>query len=151
MDEVGDWFGDFSHGADTEQKFWLGARLRLHDRDHGDRARWCRPTSCATGRCCSCWRRARPRRRSTTGAFFFFDDDVFIYLLNFLVDGSLVLDRALCAGRCAGRGGRRPHRGVAAARLKSLARRSADPRAFAEALLPPGGALPAAEGDAVGR
>jgi hypothetical protein len=36
------------------------------------------------------------------GAFFVFDDDVFVYLLNFLVDGSLVAVALWCwalAGR----------------------------------------------------
>ena len=101
MDEVGDWFGDFSKGADTDQKFWLGLGFAYMTVITGiawvvslDVVRY-RPLLIvlAFGKAAS---------SLTTGAFFFFDDDVFIYLLNFLVDGSLVFTARFCwslAGR----------------------------------------------------
>ena len=101
MDEVGDWFGDFSKGADTDQRFWLGLGFAYMTVITGiawvvslDVVRY-RPLLIvlAFGKAAS---------SLTTGAFFFFDDDVFIYLLNFLVDGSLVGVALFCwslAGR----------------------------------------------------
>jgi hypothetical protein len=101
MDEVGDWFGDFSHGADTDQRFWLGLGFAYMTVITGiallvstDVVRY-RPLLLvlAAGKAAS---------SLTTGAFFLFDDDVFVYLLNFLVDGSLVGTSLLCwslAGR----------------------------------------------------
>lgn len=101
MDEVGDWFGDFSKGADTDQKFWLGLGFAYMTVITGiawvvslDVVRY-RPLLIvlAFGKAAS---------SLTTGAFFFFDDDVFVYLLNFLVDGSLVFTALFCwslAGR----------------------------------------------------
>jgi hypothetical protein len=101
IDDVGDWFGDFSPGADTDQKFWLGLGFAYMTVITGiallvsmDVVRY-RPLLLvlAAGKAAS---------SLTTGAFFAFDDDVFIYLLNFLVDGSLVLISLYCwslAGR----------------------------------------------------
>ena len=101
MDEAGDWFGDFSKGSDTDQKFWLGLGFAYMTVITGiallvslDVVRY-RPLLIvlAFGKAAS---------SLTTGAFFFFDDDVFIYLLNFLVDGSLVFTSLFCwslAGR----------------------------------------------------
>jgi hypothetical protein len=101
VDEMGDWFGDFSKGADTEQRFWLGLGFAYMTVITGialvvsfDVVRF-RPLLLvlAAGKAAS---------SLTTGAFFAFDDDVFIYLLNFLVDGSLVGTALLCwwlAGR----------------------------------------------------
>jgi hypothetical protein len=89
IDDVGGWFGDFSTGADTDQKFWLGLGFAYMTVITGiawvvslDVVRF-RPLLLvlAAGKAAS---------SLTTGAFFAFDDDVFIYLLNFLVDGSLV-------------------------------------------------------------
>jgi hypothetical protein len=101
VDEIGDWFGDFSKGADTDQRFWLGLGFAYMTVITGiallvslDVVRF-RPLLLvlAAGKAAS---------SLTTGAFFVFDDDVFIYLLNFLVDGSLVGTSLLCwwlAGR----------------------------------------------------
>ena len=101
VDEMGDWFGEFSKGADTEQKMWLGLGFAYMTVITGialvvsfDVVRY-RPLLLvlAAGKLAS---------SLTTGAFFAFDDDVFIYLLNFLVDGSLVFTSLFCwslAGR----------------------------------------------------
>jgi hypothetical protein len=101
IDDVGDWFGSFSPGADTDQKFWLGLGFAYMVVITGiawvvstDPVRY-RPLLIvlAAGKAAS---------SLTTGAFFVFDDDVFIYLLNFLVDGSLVFIALWCwslAGR----------------------------------------------------
>ena len=101
IDEVGDWFGDFSKGTDTDQRFWLGLGFAYMTVITGiallvslDVVRY-RPLLLvlAAGKAAS---------SLTTGAFFAFDDDVFIYLLNFLVDGSLVVTSLFCwslAGR----------------------------------------------------
>ena len=101
IDDVGDWFGDFSNGPDTDQKMWLGLAFAYMTVITGiallvstDVVRY-RPLLLvlAAGKAAS---------SLSTGAYFFFDDDVFIYLLNFLVDGSLVLTALWCwslAGR----------------------------------------------------
>jgi hypothetical protein len=101
IDDVGDWFGSFSPGPDTDEKFWLGLGFAYMVVIAGiafvvslDVARY-RPLLLvlAAGKAAS---------SLTTGAFFAFDDDVFIYLLNFLVDGSLVAISLWCwalAGR----------------------------------------------------
>jgi hypothetical protein len=90
MDQVGDWFGDFATAPRTEEKMWLGLAFAYMTVITGiallvstDVARY-RPLLLvlAAGKAAS---------SLTTGAYFFFDDDVFIYLANFLVDGSLVL------------------------------------------------------------
>lgn len=101
MDEAGDWFGDFSKGAETDQKFWLGLGFAYMTVITGialvvslDVVRYrALLLVLAAGKAAS---------SLTTGAFFAFDDDVFIYLLNFIVDGSLVLTSLFCwslAGR----------------------------------------------------
>jgi hypothetical protein len=100
IEQVGDWFGDFAKGAETEQKMWLGLAFAYMTVITGialvvstDVVRF-RPLLLvlAAGKAAS---------SLTTGAFFL-DDDVFIYLLNFLVDGSLVAVSLFCwslAGR----------------------------------------------------
>jgi hypothetical protein len=100
MDEAGEWFGDFSKGADTDQRFWLGLGFAYMTVITGialvvslDVARY-RPLLLvlAAGKVAS---------SLTTGAFFL-EDDVFILLLNFLVDGSLAALSLFCwslAGR----------------------------------------------------
>ena len=101
IDDVGGWFGDFSAGAETDQKFWLGLGFAYMTVITGialvvslDVVRYrALLLVLAAGKAAS---------SLTTGAFFFFDDDVFIYLLNFLVDGSLVGVALFCwslAGR----------------------------------------------------
>jgi hypothetical protein len=101
IEQVGDWFGDFAHGPESEQKMWLGLAFAYMTVITGialvvsmDVVRF-RPLLLvlAAGKAAS---------SLSTGAFFVFDDDVFIYLLNFLVDGSLVVTALLCwslAGR----------------------------------------------------
>jgi hypothetical protein len=100
IEQVGEWFGDFSKGAETEQRMWLGLAFAYMTVICGialvvslDVVRF-RPLLLvlAAGKAAS---------SLTTGAFFL-DDDVFIYLLNFLVDGSLVATALFCwslAGR----------------------------------------------------
>ena len=101
IDDVGGWFGDFSEGAETEQKFWLALGFAYMVVITGialvvstDPVRF-RPflLVLAAGKAAS---------SLAAGAFFVFDEDVFIYLLNFLVDGGLVLVALWCwalAGR----------------------------------------------------
>ena len=101
IDQVGGWFGDFATAPRTEEKLWLGLAFAYMTVITGialvvstDVVRY-RPLLLvlAAGKAAS---------SLATGAFFFFDDDVFIYLLNFLVDGSLVLVVLVCwalAGR----------------------------------------------------
>ena len=100
IDDLGDVFGSFAAGPDTEQKFWLalgfaymvvitGIALVVQS----DVARY-RPLLLvlAAGKAAS----------SLAALAFFVFDDVFVYLLNFLVDGSLVLTALVCwslAGR----------------------------------------------------
>jgi hypothetical protein len=100
MDEVGGWFGDFARGPDTAMELWLGLAFAYMTVITGiallvslDVVRY-RPLLLvlAAGKAAS---------SLTTGAFFL-DEDVFVYLLNFLVDGSLVLVALSCwalAGR----------------------------------------------------
>jgi hypothetical protein len=101
IDDVGGWFGDFSAGADTDQKLWLGLGFAYMTVITG--IAWVVSTDVVRYRPMLLVLAAGKAASSlTTGAFFFFDDDVFIYLLNFLVDGSLVFTALFCwslAGR----------------------------------------------------
>ena len=101
IDDLGDAIGSFATGAETEQKFWLalgfaymvvitGIALVVQS----DVVRF-RPLLLvlAAGKAAS---------SLAALAFYVADDDVFIYFLNFLVDGSLVLISLWCwslAGR----------------------------------------------------
>jgi hypothetical protein len=101
IDEVGDWFGDFDKGPDTAQKLWLALAFAYMTVITGialvvstDVPRF-RPLLLvlAAGKAAS---------SLASGAYFVFEQDVFIYLLNFLVDGSLVAVALACwalAGR----------------------------------------------------
>ena len=101
IDDLGDALGSFSNGPDSDEKMWVGLAFAYMTVITGiallvstDVARF-RPLLLvlAAGKTAS---------SLTTGAFFVFDDDVFIYLLNFIVDGSLVGTSLLCwslAGR----------------------------------------------------
>jgi hypothetical protein len=89
IDDVGDWFGSFAQGPESDQKLWLGLAFAYMTVITGialtvstDVARY-RPflLVLAAGKAAS---------SLAAGAFFVFHEDVFIYLLNFLVDGSLV-------------------------------------------------------------
>src|SRR5919198_458962 len=90
IDDVGDWLGSFAQGPASEEKLWLGLAFAYMTVITGiallvstDVARY-RPLLLvlAAGKAAS---------SLTAGAFFVFHDNVFIYVLNFIVDGSLVL------------------------------------------------------------
>lgn len=90
IDDVGDWFGGFATAPDTVEKFWLALGFAYMVVITGiclvvqtDVVRY-RPLLLVL---------AAGKTASSLAAlgFYLFDDDVFIYLLNFLVDGSLVL------------------------------------------------------------
>ncbi len=89
IDDVGDWFGGFSAAPDTVEKFWLALGFAYMVVIAGicvvvatDVVRY-RPLLLVL---------AAGKAASSLGAlaFFVFDRSVFIYLLNFLVDGSLL-------------------------------------------------------------
>ena len=89
-DDVGDWFGDFSPAPETTEQLWLGLGFAYMIVITGiclvvatDVVRY-RPLLgvLAAGKAAS--------SLSTLG-FYLFDGDVFAYLLNFLVDGFLVI------------------------------------------------------------
>ena len=104
IDDVGDWFGGFTTAPDTVEKLWLALGFAY--------------MVVITGICLLAATdvvRFRPlllvlaagKAASSLAAlgFFVFDQNVFIYLLNFLVDGSLVVV-ALFLYSLAGRVGR---------------------------------------------
>ena len=89
LDDVGDWFGDFSPAPETAEQLWLALVFAY--------------MTVITGICLVVQAdvvRYRPlllvlaagKAASSLAAlgFYLFDDDVFAYLLNFLVDGFLV-------------------------------------------------------------
>ncbi len=89
IDELGDELGSFAPGAGSEQKLWLGLAFAymvvitgLALTVQSDVIRF-RPLLLvlAAGKAAS---------SLAAGAYFVFDRDVFVYLLNFVVDGSLV-------------------------------------------------------------
>ena len=89
IDDLGDWLGSFAHGPASDEKLWLGLAFAYMTVITGialvvasDVARY-RPLLLvlAAGKAAS---------SLASGAYFFLDQDVFIYLLNFVVDGSLV-------------------------------------------------------------
>jgi hypothetical protein len=89
IDDVGDGLGDFAPGAGSEQKLWLGLAFAymvvitgLALTVQADVVRF-RPLLLvlAAGKAAS---------SLAAGAYFVFDQDVFVYLVNFVVDGSLV-------------------------------------------------------------
>ena len=102
--DFGDWFGDFSPTPDTQQQLWLALGFSY--------------MVVITGICLVAQAdvvRYRPlllilaagKTASSLGSlgFYLFDSDVFIYLLNFLVDGFLAL-LSLWLWSLAGRVGR---------------------------------------------
>lgn len=101
MDDVGAWFGTFTPGPSTDQKLWLALGFAYMTVITGIAilvstgvVRY-RPVLLvlAAGKAAS---------SMAAGAYFVFDQDVFIYLLNFLVDGCLVVVVLWCwvlAGR----------------------------------------------------
>jgi hypothetical protein len=89
IDDVGNWIGSFSTAPRSDEKLWLALAFAYMTVITGiawlvsmDVGRY-RPflLVLAAGKAAS---------SLTAGAFYVFHDDVFIYLLNFLVDGSLV-------------------------------------------------------------
>ena len=89
IDDVGDAIGSFAEGPASEQKLWLALAFAYMTVITGialvvaSDVRRYRPLLLvlAAGKAAS---------SLASGAFFLFEDDVFIYLVNFLVDGSLV-------------------------------------------------------------
>ncbi|HEY8466716.1 MAG TPA: hypothetical protein VIL04_07925 [Solirubrobacterales bacterium] len=90
LDDVGDWFGEFTPAPETAEQLWLALGFAY--------------MTVITGICLVVQAdvvRYRPlllvlaagKAASSLAAlgFFIFDQDVFAYLLNFLVDGALVL------------------------------------------------------------
>jgi hypothetical protein len=89
LDDVGDWFGDFSPAPETAEQLWLALGFAYMTVIAGicvvvqaDVVRY-RPLLLVL---------AAGKAASSLAAlgFYLFDDDVFAYLLNFLVDGFLV-------------------------------------------------------------
>ena len=89
LDQVGDWLGSFPNGPKTQEKFWLALGFAYMTVIAGlalvislDVARY-RPLLLvlAAGKAAS---------SLSAGAFYLWDSHVFIYLANFVVDGSLV-------------------------------------------------------------
>lgn len=102
--DFGDWFGDFATTPDTEQQLWLALGFAYMVVITGiclvaqaDVVRY-RPLLLvlAAGKAAS---------SLASLGFYLFDQDVFIYLLNFLVDGFLAV-LALWLYALAGRAGR---------------------------------------------
>jgi hypothetical protein len=95
IDDVGNWIGSFSTAPQSDEKLWLALAFAYMTVITGiallvstDVGRY-RPflLVLAAGKAAS---------SLAAGAFFVFSDDVFIYLLNFLVDGSLVVIVLAC-------------------------------------------------------
>jgi hypothetical protein len=90
IDDVGNWIGSFRTAPRSDEKLWLGLAFGYMTVITGIALL----VSTGVGR----YRpfllvlaAGKAASSLAAGAFFVFDDDVFIYLLNFLVDGSLVL------------------------------------------------------------
>lgn len=106
IDDMGGWFGTFAEAPPSDEKLWLGLAFAYMVVITGialivqsDVQRF-RPLLLllAAGKAAS---------SLAGGAFFLFDDDVFAYLLNFVVDGSLVAIALWCwalAGQAATEG-----------------------------------------------
>lgn len=104
LDDLGERLGDFASGPDSDQRLWLGLAFAYMTVITGlaivislDVVRY-RPLLLvlAAGKAAS---------SLTAGAYFAFDEDVFAYLLNFIVDGGLVVVALACwvlAGRVEG-------------------------------------------------
>jgi hypothetical protein len=90
MDDVGNWIGSFSTAPQSDEKLWLGLAFAYMTVITG--IAWLVSTDVGRYRPFLLVLAAGKAASSlAAGAFFVFGDDVFIYLLNFLVDGSLVL------------------------------------------------------------
>ena len=89
LDDVGNWFGGFVAGPPTTEKFWLALGFAYMVVITGlaivistDVRRY-RPLLLVLGA-------GKAASSLAAGAFYVFDREVFIYLANFVVDGSLV-------------------------------------------------------------
>ena len=90
IDDVGDWIGSFSTAPQSDEKLWLALGFAYMTVITG--IAWLVSTDIGRYRPFLLVLAAGKAASSlAAGAFYFFHDDVFIYLLNFLVDGSLVL------------------------------------------------------------
>jgi hypothetical protein len=90
MDDVGNWIGRFSTAPRSDEKLWLALAFSYMTVITG--IAWLVSTDVGRYRPFLLVLAAGKAASSlAAGAFFVFGDDVFIYLLNFLVDGSLVL------------------------------------------------------------
>lgn len=104
LDDVGEWFGDFATGPASDQRLWVGLAFAYMTVITGlailvslDVVRY-RPLLLilAAGKAAS---------SLAAGVYFVVDEDVFAYLLNFIVDGGLVVIALGCwvlAGRVEG-------------------------------------------------
>lgn len=89
MDDVGDWIGSFSTAPRSDEKLWLALAFAYMTVITG--IAWLVSTDLGRYRPFLLVLAAGKAASSlAAGAFYVFHDDVFIYLLNFLVDGSLV-------------------------------------------------------------
>jgi hypothetical protein len=89
LDQLGDLIGSFSNGPRTHEKFWLGLAFAFMTVITG--IAWLVSTDVARYRPLLLVLAAGKAASSLTClGFFVFTDDVFIYLANFVVDGSLV-------------------------------------------------------------
>src|SRR5919204_145124 len=126
IDDLGDQLGSFSNGPASDEKLWLALAFAYMTVITGiaivvslDPVRF-RPMLLvlAAGKTAS---------SLAAGAYFVWSDDVFIYLLNFIVDGVLVFVALGCwvlAGRAAARApGWRPAAAVCAATWRCWSRR----------------------------
>jgi hypothetical protein len=90
IDDVGHWIGSFSTAPQSDEKLWLALAFAYMTVITG--IAWLVSTDVGRYRPFLLVLAAGKAASSlAAGAFYFFHDDVFIYLLNFLVDGSLVL------------------------------------------------------------
>jgi hypothetical protein len=89
MDDVGNWIGSFSTAPRSDEKLWLALAFAYMTVITG--IAWLVSTDVGRYRPFLLVLAAGKAASSlAAGAFYVFHDDVFIYLLNFLVDGSLV-------------------------------------------------------------
>jgi hypothetical protein len=89
MDDVGNWIGSFSTAPPSDEKLWLALAFAYMTVITG--IAWLVSTDVGRYRPFLLVLAAGKAASSlAAGAFYVFHDDVFIYLLNFLVDGSLV-------------------------------------------------------------
>ena len=111
IDDVGNWIGSFPGAPRSEEKLWLGLAFAYMTVITGialvvstDVARY-RPflLVLASGKAAS---------SLAAGAFYVFHSHVFIYLLNFVVDGSLVFTVLWCWAIAAPSSATRPPEGV---------------------------------------